>query len=48
VDGTFRFDASLGGYTFTLNTERLEPGAYTLSFAVAGDWVHHTVAFRLK
>jgi len=49
IDGAFRFDSRLGGYTLPpLNTEGLEPGAYALSFAVTGDPLVHTVAFRVK
>jgi hypothetical protein len=44
-DGTFRYDASLGGYIYNLSTKGLSSGTWVLSFTVAGDPLPHQVQF---
>ncbi|HEY0377924.1 MAG TPA: ExeM/NucH family extracellular endonuclease [Pyrinomonadaceae bacterium] len=44
----FRYDPTLGGYIFNLSTKGFAPGEYTLSFAVAGDPVTHTLKFVVR
>ncbi|HUS20061.1 MAG TPA: lamin tail domain-containing protein [Terriglobales bacterium] len=47
-NGYFRYDASLGGYIFNLNTKDLLVGSYLLNFQVAGDPTVHSLAVVLK
>jgi microsomal dipeptidase-like Zn-dependent dipeptidase len=47
----FRYDPTAGptgGYVFNLKTTDLSPGAYSLSFSVAGDPVLHAVPFNVR
>jgi hypothetical protein len=48
-DGGFRYDPSLAGYIFNLNTKGLEPGNYVLSFFAGSDRnAFYTVALELR
>ncbi len=47
-DLNFRYDASLGGYIFNLQTTGYAAGTYELHFVVAGDTTDHVVQFRIR
>jgi hypothetical protein len=44
----FRYDATLGGYVYNLDTRSLSNGTHTMTFTVAGDPVPHVVSFVVK
>jgi hypothetical protein len=47
-DDNFRYDPSLGGYIFNLNTSGLGSGTYNLNFSAGSDPVLHSVSFQIK
>jgi hypothetical protein len=47
-DFDFRYDASLGGYIFNLNTTGLRTGTYNLNFTAGSDPVVHTAPFAVR
>jgi len=47
-DLNFRYDGSLGGYIFNLQTTGYAAGTYELHFVVAGDGSDHVVQFRVR
>jgi hypothetical protein len=47
-DDRFRYDASLGGYVFNLQTIGLHTGTYALSFTATGDPITHMVQFQIR
>jgi uncharacterized protein YvpB len=46
--GNFRYDSTLGGYIYNLQTTGLAGGVHTLSFTAGADPTIHTVQFRVK
>ncbi len=44
----FRYDATLRGYIFNLDTSGLGIGTYNLNFTAGNDPVPHSVQFRVK
>lgn len=47
-DQTFRYDPSLGGYVFNLQTKGLSAGTYLLRFKAAGDSREHSVTLQIR
>jgi len=47
-DSAFRYDATLGGYIYNLNTKGLASGTYRLNFKAASDPVSHAAEFKVK
>jgi len=47
-DSNFRYDESLGGYIFNLQTTGLTTGTYQLNFSASGDPVTHNVHFAIR
>jgi hypothetical protein len=47
-DANFRYDASLGGYIFNLETTGLSSGTWELRFQATGDSTTHAVQFSVK
>ena len=46
-DGNFRYDASLPGYIFNLQTTGLAAGTWEIRFHIAGDPTEHGVTFQI-
>jgi hypothetical protein len=46
--GYFRYDATIGGYIFNLNTKGLDAGTYVLSMRISGDATPRTVQFQVR
>jgi hypothetical protein len=44
-NNVFRYDASLGGYIFNLDTTGLAAGIYTLYYTVGNDPTKHSLTF---
>ena len=47
-DGAFRYDASFGGYVFTLSIKGLAAGVYELTVQVAGDSAPKMLRFEVR
>lgn len=44
----FRYDSTIKGYVYNLNSKGLTPGTHTIGFTASGDPITHTAAFILK
>ena len=47
-DGNFRYDASLPGYIFNLQTTGLAAGTWEIRFQIAGDPTEHGAEFQIR
>jgi hypothetical protein len=47
-DGNFRYDASLPGYIFNLQTTGMAAGTWELRFSIAGDPTEHAARFQVR
>jgi uncharacterized delta-60 repeat protein len=47
-DYNFRYDSTLAGYIYNLDTKALQTGTYKLMFTVSGDPVTHGAGFQLR
>ena len=48
ADDNFRYDATLGGYTYNLKTTGFTIGTYAIGFVASGDPTTHKVEFQVK
>ena len=50
-DANLRFDATLGhggGHIYHVSTRNLDPGAYNVTFQMAGDQTVYKLQFRIR